>query len=47
MVFPSFVVTSMPEKVFINGEDIDLTTRMSRLTERYTKNKDKPNGYRD
>ena len=39
--------SSMPEKVFINGEDIDLTTRMSRLTERYTKNKDKPNGYRD
>ena len=39
--------SSMPEKVFINGEDIDLTTRMSRLTKRYTKNKDKPNGYRD
>ena len=39
--------SSMPEKVFINGKDIDLTTRMSRLTERYTKNKDKPNGYRD
>ena len=39
--------SSMPEKVFINGEDIDLTSRMSRLTERYTKNKDKPNGYRN
>ena len=39
--------SSIPEKVFINGKDIDLTTRMSRLTERYTKNKDKPNGYRD
>tara|TARA_X000000368_G_C23024084_1_gene709369 strand:+ start:401 stop:1666 length:1266 start_codon:yes stop_codon:yes gene_type:complete len=39
--------SSMPEKVFLSGEDIDLTTRMSRLTERYTKNKNKPNGYRD
>ena len=39
--------SSMPEKVFINGEDIDLTSRMSRLTERYTKNKEKPNGYRN
>ena len=26
--------SSMPEKVFINGKDIDLTSRMSRLTER-------------
>ena len=39
--------SSMPEKVFINGKDIDLTTRMSRLTDRYTKDKDKPNGYRN
>ena len=39
--------SSMPEKVFINGEDIDLTTRMSRLTDRYTKEKGKPNGYRN
>ena len=39
--------SSMPEKIFINGEDIDLTSRMSRLTERYTKNKEKPNGYRN
>jgi Imidazolonepropionase and related amidohydrolases len=39
--------SSMPEKVFLSGKDIDLTTRMSRLTERYTKNKNKPNGYRD
>ena len=39
--------SSMPEKVFINGKDIDLTTRMSRLTDRYTKEKDKPNGYRN
>jgi hypothetical protein len=37
----------MPEKVFINGKDINLTSRMSRLTERYTKNKEKPNGYRN
>jgi imidazolonepropionase-like amidohydrolase len=39
--------SSMPEKVFINGEDVDLTSRMTRLTERYTKNKEKPNGYRN
>ena len=39
--------SSMPEKVFINGKDINLTSRMSRLTERYTKNKEKPNGYRN
>jgi len=39
--------SSIPEKVFINGKDIDLTSRMSRLTNRYTKNKDKPNGYRN
>ena len=39
--------SSMPEKVFINGKDIDLTTRMSRLTDRYTKEKGKPNGYRN
>ena len=39
--------SSMPEKVFINGKDIDLTSRMTRLTDRYTKNKEKPNGYRN
>ena len=39
--------SSMPEKVFINGDDIDLKSRMSRLTERYTKNKENPNGYRN
>ena len=38
--------SSMPEKVFINGIDMDLTTRSSRLTDRYTKNLDKPNTYR-
>ena len=39
--------SSMPEKVFINGVDMDLTTRSSRLTDRYTKNLDKPNSYRN
>ena len=39
--------SSMPEKIFINGEDIDLTSRMTRLTDRYIKNQEKPNGYRN
>ena len=39
--------SSMPEKVFINGTDIDLTSRMTRLTDRYIKNKDKPSIYRN
>ena len=39
--------SSMPEKVFINGKDIDLTSRMTRLTDRYIKNKDKPSNYRN
>ena len=39
--------SSMPERVFINGKDIDLTSRMTRLTDRYTKNKEEPNGYRN
>ena len=39
--------SSMPEKVFINGKDIDLTSRMTRLTDRYIKNKDKPSIYRN
>ena len=38
--------SSMPVKVFINGIDTDLTTRSSRLRDRYTKNLDKPNIYR-
>ena len=38
--------SSMPIKVFINGVDSDLTTRSSRLRDRYTKNLDKPNIYR-
>ena len=37
--------SSMPIKVFINGVDTDLTTRSSRLRDRYTKNLDKPNIY--
>ena len=39
--------SSMPEKVFINGIDMDLTTRSTRLRDRYTKNFDKPNTYRN
>ena len=39
--------SSMPEKIFISGKDIDLTSRMTRLTDRYIKNKDKPNVYRN
>ena len=39
--------SSMPEQIFINGVDIDLTSRMSRLTDRYINNKEKPNGYRN
>ena len=39
--------SSMPEKVFINGVDMDLTTRSTRLRDRYIRNLDKPNTYRD
>ena len=39
--------SSMPEKVFINGVDMDLTTRSTRLMDRYIRNLDKPNTYRD
>ena len=39
--------SSMPEKVFINGIDIDLTTRSSRLRDRYIKDLGKPNTYRN
>lgn len=39
--------SSMPEKVFINGIDTDLTTRSSRLRDRYIKDLDKPNTYRN
>jgi len=39
--------SSMPQYIFINGENIDLTTRSSRLRDRYTKKLDKPVIYRD
>ena len=39
--------SSMPEKVFINGVDTDLTTRSTRLRDRYTKDLEKPNTYRN
>ena len=37
---------TFPTKVFIDGNDMDLTTRSSRLTERYTDNRDLPNTYK-
>ena len=37
---------SMPTHVIINGEISDLTSRSSRLMERYTSDEDKPNTYR-
>jgi imidazolonepropionase-like amidohydrolase len=39
--------SSMPEYVFINGKSIDLTSRSSRLRDRYTFQPEKPNTYRD
>ena len=39
--------SSMPEYVFINGENMNLTTRSTRLRDRYTSDPDKPNTYRD
>jgi len=39
--------SSMPEKVFIDGIDTDLTTRSTRLRDRYTKDLEKPNTYRN
>ena len=39
--------SSMPEKVFINGIDSDLTTRSTRLRDRYIQDLDKPNTYRN
>ena len=39
--------SAMPEYVFISGENMDLTTRATRLTDRYTKDLDKPVTYRD
>ena len=37
---------TFPAKVFINGNDMDLTTRASRLTERYVDKRDLPNTYK-
>ena len=37
---------TFPIKVFIDGNDMDLTTRSSRLTERYTDKRDLPNTYK-
>jgi imidazolonepropionase-like amidohydrolase len=39
--------SSMPERVFINGIETDLTTRSTRLRDRYIKDLDKPNTYRN
>ena len=39
--------SSMPDYVFINGENIDLTTRSSRLRDRYTKKLNEPVTYRN
>ena len=39
--------SSMQEYVFINGKAIDLTTRSSRLRDRYTTQPEKPNTYRN
>ena len=38
--------STFPEKVFINGNEMDLTTRSSRLTKRYTDKRDLPNTYK-
>ena len=38
--------STFPMKVFIDGNDMDLTTRSSRLTERYTDKRDLPNTYK-
>ena len=38
--------STYPYKVFINGNDMDLTTRSSRLTERYIDKSDLPNTYK-
>ena len=38
--------STFPAKVFINGIDMDLTTRSSRLTKRYVDKRDLPNTYK-
>jgi imidazolonepropionase-like amidohydrolase len=37
--------STFPKYVFINGESMDLTTRSTRLTERYSKETSKPRSY--
>ena len=39
--------SSMPELIFVNGENIDLTNRSTRLRDRYTKEPGKPATYRN
>ena len=39
--------SSMPEKVIINGIDTNLTTRSTRLRDRYIRDLEKPNTYRN
>ena len=39
--------SSMPEKVIINGIDTDLTNRSTRLRDRYIRDLEKPNIYRN
>ena len=41
------VVARTAEKVFINGVDTDLTTRSTRLRDRYIGDLEKPNTYRN
>ena len=38
--------STFPSKVYINGNDMDLSTRLSRLTERYIDKRDLPNTYK-
>ena len=38
--------STFPSKVYINGNDMDLSTRSSRLTERYIDKRDLPNTYK-
>ena len=38
--------STLPSKVYINGIDMDLSTRSSRLTERYIDKRDLPNTYK-
>ena len=37
--------STLPKYVYINGKNMDLTTRATRLTERYSQETDKPRAY--